>query len=91
MVQVTLSQLYNKVNIAVDYSAVEVYLHTFSATALDGGVQLTSTSEGLSRQNGPPVRSEFEAWRDNHKGRNGQKIVVLHNYVNRTTSVQTLS
>ena len=41
-----LSQCYDKVNTVVDYSAVEVYLHAFSATALDGDVQLTSTSVG---------------------------------------------
>jgi hypothetical protein len=36
------SHSYNKVNTVVYYSAVEVYLHTFSAIALGGDMQLTS-------------------------------------------------
>jgi len=41
-VQVKLSQCYDKVNTKFDFSAIEVYLHAFSAKALDGDVPLTS-------------------------------------------------
>jgi hypothetical protein len=34
------------INTVVDYCAVEVYLHAFSTTAVDGDVPLTSNSEG---------------------------------------------
>jgi len=44
-VQARLSQCYGKVNIVVDYCAVHVYLHAFSATALEEDLRLTSTSE----------------------------------------------
>jgi hypothetical protein len=37
-----LSQCYNKVNIMVNYSGVEIYLHEFSARALDVDLLLTS-------------------------------------------------
>ena len=46
MVQTTLSQYYNKINIVFDNFAVEVYLHAFPATALDGGLLLTSNPDG---------------------------------------------
>jgi hypothetical protein len=39
---------------------------------------------------GPPVRTEREALRDNQKGRFGQEKVLLLNYGNRTTFVQTV-
>jgi len=44
MVKARLSQCYDKVNIVYDYCAVQIYLHAFSAKALDGDVSLTSTS-----------------------------------------------
>jgi hypothetical protein len=45
MMQARLSQCYDKVNTVLDKSAVEVYLHAFPATMLDGNVPLNSTSE----------------------------------------------
>ena len=89
LVQVRLSQCYNKVNTAVDCCAVPVYRHAFYATALDGDVQLNSTFEWLSSQKWPPVRSEFEAWRDNHKDR-VVKECYLHHYVIRIKFVPTV-
>jgi hypothetical protein len=41
-----LSECYDKGNILSDYCSAEVYLHAFSATALDGDVPLTSNSVG---------------------------------------------
>jgi len=73
LVQASLSHFYNNVNTAVDYCTLPVYRHVLSATALDGDVQLNSSSKWLSPQKVPPVRSEFEAWRSNQKGRNGQR------------------
>jgi len=46
MVQAVLSQCYVKVNIVVDYSAVDLYHHAFSVKALDGVTPLKSTSDG---------------------------------------------
>ena len=46
MVQAILSQCYDTVNIEFDNSAVEAYLHAFTATAVDGDVPLTSTTDG---------------------------------------------
>ena len=45
MVKDTLSQYCNKINIAFDNCAVEVYLHAFPATALDGDMLLTSNPD----------------------------------------------
>jgi len=42
-----LSECYDKVNTVVDYCGTEVYLHAFSATALDEDVPLTSNSDRL--------------------------------------------
>jgi len=44
LVHASWSQCYNKVNNAGDYCAVPVYRHAFSATELDGDVQLNSTA-----------------------------------------------
>ena len=74
LVQVRLSQCYNKLNTAVDYCAVPVYRHIFFATPLDENVQLTSTFEWLSPLIGQPVLSEFEAGRENHKEQCGQRM-----------------
>jgi hypothetical protein len=43
LVQASLFHYYDQVNIMVDYSGVEVYLHVFSAAALSGDVPLNST------------------------------------------------
>jgi len=44
-----------------------------------------------SPQKGLPVRTEYEAVPDNQKGRIGQEKVLLENYGNQTTFVQTVS
>jgi len=67
------SQCHNEVNTAVHYCAVPVYCHAFSATALDGDVQLASLSDGLSPQKGPQLRTEMEAWNDKQKGLIGKE------------------
>jgi hypothetical protein len=46
LVQTRWSQCYNTVNIVADYCGVEVYLHAFSVTSLDGDVALISNSDG---------------------------------------------
>ena len=53
-----LSQYYDKRNIVVDYRAVEIYFHAFSA-------KLTSTSDRQFLAKSPQVGPEFVAWRDN--------------------------
>ena len=52
MVQVKLSQYYDKVNTAVYYRAVQLYLHALSVTSLDGDVPLNPTpSDSPTRKN----------------------------------------
>ena len=46
LVPAGLSQRYDKVSTVFYYCAVEVYLHAFSATALDADVPLTTNSDG---------------------------------------------
>jgi len=46
MVQARLSHCYDKTNTVFEYCAVEAYLHAFTATAVDGDVPLTSTTDG---------------------------------------------
>jgi len=46
LVQFRLSHCCDKANNVADYCAVVLYLHAFSATALDEDVQLSSTSIG---------------------------------------------
>jgi len=41
-----LSECYDKVNIVADYCGAEEHLHTFSATASDGDLPLTSNYDG---------------------------------------------
>jgi len=57
--------------------------------AQDGVVPLTSTSDGYFPKKEPSLGTEFETGRDNQKGGIGQEKVLLHNYGNRTTFVQT--
>jgi hypothetical protein len=83
-VQARLSERYDKLNIAVDFCAVEIYLHAFSAKLLDEDVPLTSNSDGYF----PPVGIAVESRRDNRKGRIGQEINLSHNYSDRTAFVQ---
>jgi hypothetical protein len=45
-VQARLSQSYDKVDILVEYYGAEVYLHVFSANALDRDMPLPSNSKG---------------------------------------------
>jgi hypothetical protein len=69
---------------AVDYFAVAVYLHAFSATELERDVLLTATCDAERTGN------EFEALRDNPErmdwSRKGSRI----NYGKRTSSTQTV-
>jgi hypothetical protein len=45
-VKARFSQCYDRANSVFEYCAVEVYLHAFSETALDGDLPLTSISDG---------------------------------------------
>jgi hypothetical protein len=45
-VQARWSECYYTVNTVVDYYGVEIYLHAFSVTSLDGDVPLISNSDG---------------------------------------------
>jgi len=74
-VQAKLSQCYDTVHNVFDYCGVEIYLHAFSATALDGDVPLNSISifrYALYLFHG--VRTQI--------GGNRKKNVLLHIYEN---------
>jgi hypothetical protein len=88
-VQVRLSQCYFKGSIVFDYSAVRLHLHAFSGIMLDVEVPLASNSDVSSPQNEPPVRAEYLAWCDSHKGTDWAREIVLHIYGSRTKYVQT--
>ena len=81
--QAKLSQCYDTVNNVFDYCGVETNLHAFSATAVDGDVQLNSTSiyrYALYLFHG--VTTQI--------GGNRKKNVLLHIYENWNTVIQTV-
>jgi len=78
-----LSHSYDKENIVSDYYGVELYLHTFSATALDGDVLLNSTiqrSTDIFPQKVPPASTVYGALRDIYKWQFGQEKDFVNNY-----------
>jgi hypothetical protein len=85
-----LSQSYDKVNFVFDYGAVEVYLHAFSTTALDGDGPLTSTFGRKFTTERTTVRAEHEAWCESEDGETGNEKGLSHNNWDRTTFVHTV-
>jgi len=89
-VHASLSQCYNKVNNAVDKSAVQVYRHAFSATTLNGDVQFTSISEGKYLTEGATATDLIRGMEWQPERRIGQEEYLFQNYGIRTTFVQNV-
>jgi hypothetical protein len=79
----------NKMRVATFY-VTEVRLHIFFTPTIVRDVLLTSKSDGNLLLIELPTHTEFEFWRDNHKGWIGQEKVMFLHYRIRTQLVQSV-
>ena len=89
LVKANLFQYYNNLNTAVDYCVLWVYIHTLIMMALRD-IPLNSTSYCYCPHKEPPVHPKYQTWHEILIGGVGQVKVLLTNYGNRPTSVQTV-